>query len=63
MEWTKAELEQLRRNARGADELLNGCRNRLFVSDDYSEVMRLYVAAIDHLRVILKYAQARTDKD
>lgn len=63
MDWSDDELEQLRRKARAADDFLNGCRNRLFVSDDYSEVMRVYVTAIDHLRVILKYAQARTEKD
>lgn len=48
-----------RQHASNESDMLDGCRNRLFVTDNPDELPRLYSGALYHLREIYKYAAAR----
>lgn len=48
-----------RKTADIASDMLNGCRNRLFITDDPNEIPMLYSGALYHLREILNYARSR----
>ena len=51
-----------RQRARNESDMLDGCRNRLFVTDNPDELPWLYSGALYHLREIYKYAAARLAK-
>ena len=48
-----------RQHAHNESDMLDGCRNRLFITDNPDELPRLYSGALYHLREIYKYAVAR----
>ena len=48
-----------RQHANIESDMLDGCRNRLFITDNPDELPRLYSGALYHLREIYKYAAAR----
>lgn len=48
-----------RQRAHNESDMLDGCRNRLFITDNPDELPRLYSGALYHLREIYKYAAAR----
>jgi hypothetical protein len=51
-----------RQRAENASDMLDGCRNRLFVTKNPDEIPSLYSGALYHLRIIVKYAYARLAK-
>ena len=48
-----------RQHAHSESDMLDGCRNRLFITDNPDELPWLYSGALFHLREIYKYAAAR----
>lgn len=48
-----------RQHAHNESDMLDECRNRLFITDNPDELPRLYSGALYHLREIYKYAAAR----
>ena len=54
-----AETTPTRQRANNASDMLDGCRNRLFVTKNPDEIPSLYSGALYHLRIIVKYAYAR----
>lgn len=44
-------------------DMLKGCVNRMFVTDDKEELPRLYGAAIYHLGQIYKYGESRFEEE
>lgn len=51
-----------RHSANIASDMLEGCRNRLFITDNPDEIPRLYSGALYHLRHIVDYARGRLAK-
>lgn len=43
-------------------DMLRGCVNRIFVTDDINELPRLYASAVYHLGDIYKYGMERLRK-
>ena len=48
-----------RQHAHSESDMLDGCRNRLFITDNPDELPLLYSGALYHLRESYKYAAAR----
>lgn len=48
-----------RHSADIASDMLDGCRNRLFITDNPDEIPLLYSGALYHLRQIVDYARGR----
>ena len=51
-----------RRQADNAREMLHGCLNRMFVSDDPEEIERMFGAALHDVAVIREYGLAKLER-